>query len=120
MGKLTFTQRKPLRNSAHGRKGGDTSPGAEGSRRRVQGVKGEILGEAKPREAADRDWRNCHARLTDSQREQNPKAERGVRRAEQFDRDTPRNGTRVMAVGGPKNPAAVRLSARKRKPVGPR
>jgi hypothetical protein len=83
-------------------------------------VKGEILGEAKPREAADRDWRNCHARLTDSQREQNPKAERGVRRAEQFDRDTPRNGTRVMAVGGPKNPAAVRLSARKRKPVGPR
>jgi len=83
-------------------------------------VKGEILGEAKPKEAAGRDWRNCHARLTDSQREQHPKAERGVRRAEKFDRDTPRNGTRALAVVGRKNLAAVRHSARKRKPVGPR
>jgi hypothetical protein len=81
-------------------------------------VKGEILGGANPREAADRKRRNSRGWLTDSQREKNPKAERGVRRAEQFDRTTPRNGKRVMAADGPFGSCAVRLSTRKRKPVG--
>jgi len=81
-------------------------------------VKGEILGGADPREAAGRKRRNNRGRLTDSQREENPKAGRGVRRAEQFDRTTPRNGKRVMAADGPFGSCAVRLSTRKRKPVG--
>jgi len=81
-------------------------------------VKGEILGGANPREAADRERRNSRGRLTNSQREENPKVERGVRRAEQFDRTTPRNGKRVKAADGPFGSCAGRPSARKRKPVG--
>jgi len=73
-----------------------------------------------PMEAADREWLNSRGRLSDSRREENPKAERGVRRAEQFDRNTPRNGKRVRAADGPFGPCAARLSVRKRKPVGRR
>jgi hypothetical protein len=113
-----FTQSKPLRdNVENGRKTDGASLRVEDPRRRVRGVNGEILGGANPREAADRQRRNSRGRLSDSQREENLIAERGVRRAEQFDRITPRNGKRAEAAGGPFGPCTARLSTRKRKPV---
>lgn len=63
-------------------------------------MNGEILGGAKPREAADRERRNSRARRTNSQREKNPKAGRRVRRSERFGRIMRRNSKRVEAVAG--------------------
>jgi len=52
-------------------------------------MEGEILKEMNPREAADRDRGNTCARLSDSQREKDPKTEQGVQRKKQFDRSAP-------------------------------
>jgi hypothetical protein len=104
-GKLTFRQRKPLRDSvANGRKTNDASLRAEDLRRQVSGVNGETLEGANPREAAGRKRRNNRGRLTNSQREKHPKADRGVRWTKQFGCSTLRNSKRVEAVNGPFGP----------------